>query len=507
MKKISLSLLFLSYLLVAFTQVSNVKRLEIEDSKDYYKLAVTPLGENGFVFHYRNNDKNKKTNEWEHKIDFYTTDLKLIKSEKVMITENRYEAKTYTDSSKNYTLYLRVSGEFSLLTIDGAKHSATKVDGLMPKKCTIIDMKIFNNQAFVIFNTPREKTLITIDCKTGLLKTISTAISGVNIEKVELKKLQVLAEDDEVLVYLTEKLSKKETLSYSIILDKNGKQKESFKIPQDEDHLPLEFSVYKMDEKNYVLSGTYKTGFRHWAEGVFFSKIKNGVATNTNYLKFTEMKNFFSYLTDKQEDKLEKKKEKLEKNGKELEMEFLVTLHDMIIREDGFVMLGESFFPTYRTEFYTTTTTVNGVTTTVTKTRQVFDGYQYSHAFIVKFDANGKKVWDQTFEMWLSHKPYFVKQFIRVTEDNTSNINMIFANASHIHSKSIKNTTGAILSDEKSTFIDSSLENDQIKYTISESEYWYDKYFIVFGEQKIKNTEDKSVDKKRYVDFVLKVKF
>src|SRR5688572_18206957 len=119
-------------------------------------------------------------------------------------------------------------------------------------------------------------------------------------------------------------------------------------------------------------------------------------------------------MNEKQQEKIEKKKEKKEASGEELNLSFYVTVHDITVKDGEYFFLGEFYYPTYRTESYTTMG-ANG--TMVTHYRRVFDGYQYSHASVAGFDMSGKLLWSNTFEMWLNYKPFKVKQFIRMTQE------------------------------------------------------------------------------------------
>ncbi|MEY4286925.1 MAG: hypothetical protein RL511_1011, partial [Bacteroidota bacterium] len=50
-------------------------------------------------------------------------------------------------------------------------------------------------------------------------------------------------------------------------------------------------------------------------------------------------------------------------------------------------------------------------------------------------------------------------------------------------------------------------ENDKIKQSYSNISYWYDKYFLSYGVQSIKNRVDDDVKRKRTVLFLNKVSF
>ena len=211
-------------------------------------------------------------------------------------------------------------------------------------------------------------------------------------------------------------------------------------------------------------------------------------------------------MPEKQQVRLEKKKKLKEAKGQEFNLNYAIAAHDIIVQEDGYLLLGEAFYPTYRTETRTTTTTTNGVTTTTTTTVQIFDGYQYTHAVLAKFGFDGNLLWDQCFEMWPIYKPYYVKRFIAFSVDEYSNIKMVFSNRNKLVSKTI-DTFGNPIQDVKDYDMETNFEGDKTKSSFSDIDYWYDNYFISYGFQRIKNKTDDDVKKKRNVFFVSKVRF
>jgi hypothetical protein len=234
--------------------------------------------------------------------------------------------------------------------------------------------------------------------------------------------------------------------------------------------------------------------------------VDNNEVDFINFVKFLEMKNFLSYLPKREQDKIEKKIKKKEKKGKEVTLSYRIADHAVIPSGDDFLFLGEAFYPTYRQESYTTTSTVNGVSTTTTQYRTVFDGYQYTHAVLAKFNAQGELLWDQTFAMWPSYKPYFVKRFISLTEQSEDDIKMVFASYNRIVSKTIS-LDGVVIQENKSDEIETGYSGDKAKYSYSNIDYWYDQFFIAHGNQVIKNKEDKSVKRKRRVFFISKIEY
>ena len=184
-----------------------------------------------------------------------------------------------------------------------------------------------------------------------------------------------------------------------------------------------------------------------------------------------------------------------------MKLNYRMVIHNIIEKEEEYIFIGEAYYPTYRTESYTTF--VNGVSST--QTRQVFDGYQYTHAAIASFDQKGNMNWSNTFEMWLDYKPYSAKEFITVsTYDNK--VSMIYINGSVIKSTSFKD--GQAVTDKNIEIVNTGDENDKLKWTTSaETDYWYDDNFIASGFQKIINSKERIGNKRRKVFFLNKIEY
>ncbi len=235
---------------------------------------------------------------------------------------------------------------------------------------------------------------------------------------------------------------------------------------------------------------------------MFFCKAHGEEIEFIEFYDYLKLDNFLSYLPERKQKRIEKKKKKKEKRGKELFFNYLIADHEIKVLEDGYLFLGEAYYPTYRTESYTTY--VNG--SPVTRTRTVFDGYQYTHAVLARFDKMGKMEWGQTFEMNPQTKPYYAKRFISTPEVVDDGISMVFASGSKIYTK-VVNEEGITIDDEESEQIELQKEGDEIKYSSSNLDYWYKDFFLAYGYQKIKNKEERGKDRKRKIFFMTKIRY
>jgi hypothetical protein len=125
---------------------------------------------------------------------------------------------------------------------------------------------------------------------------------------------------------------------------------------------------------------------------------------------------------------------------------------------------------------------------------------------IAKFNAQGQLVWSQVFNMYLWYKPMVARSFIRVAAQEQNSIQLVYADGRNIYSKAFS-FDGEILSEKTSNPINTANENDKVIGTSSNISFWYDKYFLSYGVQTVKNKIDDDVKRRRSVIFLNKVSF
>jgi hypothetical protein len=486
-------------------QVNYEKRIEIELKDGYITHDLYEFGQAGFIlFSEKEKSQNEQT-EW--KFEKFNSDLERVEETKIYLSKKQSLDESFTDDERLYIFCKDRKGNFSLVTLEINSLETNTIEGFLPKKSFIKDMAIFGDYAVFNASIKRSPFLYSINWKTGERKLTPIRIAGFNPRKTTLLNFQLLENSREIFAYARAVVDKRNSEFHVIRLNNKGEKQETYKLNKSIEENIIDATASKINSNTYIFTGTYSTKFNYTSEGLFFSQVKDNEIEFIEFYNFLDLENFLSYLPERKQQKIEKKKQRKEKKDKELKINYHIEPHDLMPLEDGYLMLAEAYYPTYRSETRTTTTTVNGVTTTNTTSVSVFDGYQYTHAILSKFDKNGKMIWDNIFEMQLIYKPYYVDQFISIAEFTDQSIKLVFANGKKIASKSI-DFTGKVLQDFESEDIETNFEGDKTKRSYSSIIYWYNDYFIAFGSQKIKNTEeDPDVKRKRKVYFVSKVKF
>lgn len=497
MKKILL-LAFVLFALSAVAQLKQEKRIELELQDGYTDEKVYEFGEKGFVIQSRKEelDDDGMVN-WRYEL--YNTDLEKENEVVVQVSKRQGYDESYSDDNKIYTFFKHRKGEYTLVSLDVNTLKHDIVQGELPKKCVVTEMAVVNDYAYFASTIQNAPYVFAVNCKTGLDKPVIFQVPGAKLKHINLEKFQVLEKDKEVILHIYAYVSRVRK-SYLMVLDDQGYKKSMFELANDPENTLTDQTVTKLGENEYILMGTYSTR-SVMSEGIFFSRLIDEEMEDISYYKFTELNNFFSYLPERKQERIEKKKKRKSSKGKDFVLSYNIALHELVEVEGGYMLVGEAYYPTSHT--ITTTTMVNGAPSTSTQT--IFDGYQYTHAFISKFSLDGKLEWSQSFEMWPSYKPFVVKRFVNGVVEKDQ-LKLLFANRSKIVTK-VMNNVGEVITDKESESIETLYSEDKTKWTFSSLNYWYGNHFLIYGKQKIKNKDDQAEKRRRYVFFISKISF
>ncbi|PLW94341.1 MAG: hypothetical protein C0592_03015 [Marinilabiliales bacterium] len=495
MKKLALLSVSLLYTLVSLAQLFYEERIELE-LKDGYESEVIYESSKG-VFVMEATSEEKIGDQYQLKYDLYNSDLELEKTEKVMIPGKLRFNELYYNDEYIYNFYTR-KDEFAIVSVRMEDLDINVTEGTLPMKANFRGMKVMGNTAYFEATKKKAEILYKVDLETGQATAIPLIVNNYDPKKVFVENYQLLEKTNELLIFLNVRLSKKEYETYLMMVNADGKAEKPFQLSQNDGNTISSVSACRISPTELVYTGTYSKNSVE-SEGLFFAKVTDGEVDFIQYFNFLDLNDFLSYLPERKQEKIEKKKEKKEKKGKEFSIDYLIADHDIIVLSDGYLFLGEAYYPTYRTESYTTYS--NGVATTHYRT--VFDGYRYTHAVLAKYGKDGALEWDICFEMYPNYKPFYVKRFIAISDQTENTIGMVFTSGNAIISK-IVDFDGEVVSDEEWDLMETGNEEDKARWTSSNIDYWFENYFIAYGSQKIKDKSDKS---KRKVYFVNKIGF
>lgn len=261
---------------------------------------------------------------------------------------------------------------------------------------------------------------------------------------------------------------------------KDGEVASTFPLAQSADKNLVSVRASILGEDHYIFTGAYNEHRANTSTGFFIAEVKEGERTYLEYYNYLSLDNFTDYLPRRQQERINRRVARSEQRGRTLTRNFMMTSHPVVRVDDRNYFLVEFFYPTYYTETYVDS---RGVT----QTRRVFDGYQYTHASMICFDNEGVKLWDNTFEMWLPHKPFTVRRFISFDVDEEGRVDLFFTSRRFIHSKAFS-PDGRVLHDTRRTGFETGREEERVRGSVSALVPWYDGHFLSYGQQRITDT-------------------
>lgn len=405
----------------------------------------------------------------------------------------------YDDKEDNLYFLYADKKNLTLVTYDVKRQALSKKEIPFAESFYCWESYRVGSKIFITGTQKGIPAVLVVNISDGTQKYV--VVPGEN-KKRAINSCQPDSRDEALAIFYRDGKDMKKSGMYVFLVGQNGEiVVRPLLLDKDPKYTIINGKITWIKDREFILAGSYSVDGRVSASGVFFSKWVDEEQEFITYHSFTDFENFFKFLPEKKQQKIEQKREKKKEAGKEDFIKSFVVNHPVLIREDGYTYIGEFYYPTYRTEYYTTY--VKG--TPVTHTRQVFDGYQYTHAAILGLTKEGKKEYDYCFDINLNFKPLKVIKNIRISDDGTDVMKLLYCTGKNI--KAVHVTNG-VISEKNYGEIETEKEGDVIKWTgQTNSVYWYDNYFLVFGRQKIKNKENEDGKKKRTVFFLSKISF
>lgn len=244
--------------------------------------------------------------------------------------------------------------------------------------------------------------------------------------------------------------------------------------PDEDKHLLFGRSL-KLPDGRQMVAGIYGR-FTEYSRGVFVAAIDQAGVSSIQYYNFAELKNFFSYMRARQQQRVKERIERKTIKGKKIKFNYRLLVHELIDYNNELLLIGEAFYPHY--------VYPRGYSPQA-RTERVFDGFKYTHAVVIAFRKDGRLSWDNSFEI-NDLKTFQLQQFVRVqAEEKRILLMYLFDNV--IRSKIIYNdevVEGKTADKMRSGAPDEELDKEEAN--TEKMDAWYGKYFFAAGTQSLR---------------------
>lgn len=471
----------LSYILLLLMacQLSHAQvkaRVELPWKDDVHNYLVVPMKEKGVLL-VTLSDKSsggKRTLRLSH----YDTDLRLVASDSAQMDKSLdFDDELYEDGR-----CLVVLREMGRVLLGGRKVVGDNV-GIVTYAPSTHKMEVKMGEF------PENATIGTLSAKGDLMAFPSTKryfdhvgmmdlatgkgqVLDLNIKSGRRKECSVLntmVAGDEILSLVRTKKG-----THLVRFDRQGAERSCVNLTPDVKERLLTASFSEKDG-GILITGTYTSHKKNYDQGLYFARLDGDRLAFIRFYNFLDLRHFTEFMSGKGRKKVERRKERAEQRGKTLSMNSLVTSHGLMEHGGAYYYVGEAYYPTYM------------VTSTGFSTTTVFNGYQYTHAVIVKFDAGGHLLWDNCFPMDPSYRPMRLIHFVAAGFDG-GNVSALYPDKRLLVSKMFSDADGEVVQDKQKEVMETGDEDEDVrKVRDTETAYWHGDNFLVYGTQIVKN--------------------
>ena len=530
---------------------SELERVEIKvkGADDYY---VVPVGDEGVVMFYETDEKGESKGEREWVFTKYNTSFKEDWDEMVSIDRWLTLKKFTYDGKFLYTLFHATgasSSDYKLIKIDVKNGSITDIGG-KSLNFSEIDMCNMGNASICFGGTsvPNQYLACAKVCLAystcfipfflGLNPNNTNPVvyyTDFSDDLAELKAIKIkggskvsditydnYSKSANIII-----LNKYNKVNYTYVyeLDVEGDFISDYKIDSKGGNLITSGKITSLSANEKIMIGTYtkplkdknfvakfmtNTMFRSYvgpaevAHGLYITKLIDNEQEFIKYYGFENFDEALIAISAGSEKRTKKKLAKRKEKGKDITFSYRLLVHDLIKQDDITIMVAEAYYPEYHTEYYTTT---NSQGQTTTQSRQVFDGWRYTHAIAAGFDKDGEMVWDHSFkiqDILTMNLKERVKVMIQEEE-----IVLAYSHGGYIKSKILSGSD--ILDGKRSVKIEFNRKYKKSSTNYDEElDFWYDNYFLASGKQQLvkkRSARKKGEKRKSTVFYFSKIAF
>jgi hypothetical protein len=157
-------------------------------------------------------------------------------------------------------------------------------------------------------------------------------------------------------------------------------------------------------QDSLLIAGIYG-GRQEYSNGIFTAALNPDGKYTLRYYSYGDLPNFFTYMRAPRQRRIAARIERRNAKNKSTPFRYRMLIHQLHESPDGFRLLGESFYPSYRSTNTGFGSSVNtGLYSFIrpfyANQRDVtFDGFRYTHAVVLGINKDGAVIWDNAFKI------------------------------------------------------------------------------------------------------------
>ncbi|MBC7891749.1 MAG: hypothetical protein H7Y12_06005 [Sphingobacteriaceae bacterium] len=509
-----------------YVPTPSARRLEIPVPANTDNFFTIPVRENGVLLL-------TQAGKSGYNLVRFDTNLDRVWQVEGTISDNLDYVNYSYDGKDVYLLFSKFrSNRYQVIKVYVGPGFTEKFDIYSVDKLEISEFKAHRDGVYIAGVVREQPVLLYTNLQTRQSKLLPSAMKG----SAEIQTIDIDSVNHRVNVTYSVRKGK----TYELVVksfDEDGRQDSQVLLEPEEDFALLNGKLSPLTDTTQLMIGTY--GYRSMqsttrgpvSQGVYMSQITPAEVLPTRYYSFTDFKNFFNFLSPREQERKERQIARQKERGGDLKLNYQLLVHDLIPNGDQYVLVAEAFQPTFRYQnnnpygggfggspffgspygglyspygwgwgLWSMNPWYGGSRSFWGNNQQVFDGWQYTHAVVAGFDKKGTLLWDNSFEID-NVKTMKLKEKVR-TSIREGQVALFYSNQGAIRSKVVKGNL--VVEGEAEKTFSTVKEGDKIRRNTNDDlEYWYDNYFLAWGYQRIQN----EAEGRRNVFYLNKIAF
>ncbi|ELR68768.1 hypothetical protein C900_05864 [Fulvivirga imtechensis AK7] len=472
--------------LTVIGQIAQPARFEVEIPGGH-DFEVVSAGEGGLLL-FREKENTHKTGDQLWEIIKLDTALNALWKKEYFIPADLTLLGRYFENDQLYLLFRsqnlsKRNLELFTLTASSGAVATTTIRNFIP--FALQSFKVLNNASVLVGGYYNYRPLVILY---DLEKNVPRVLPGLFNERSELIEIKINPDDTFDVILKGRTLEKVMTLFISTF-DSNGNLIKKIVLDTEKSKGLLFGRGQSLDGQAQLIAGVYGKRYSEYSRGIFVANINEYGEQQIKFYNYGELKNFFRYMKAKRERRVLNRIERKKFKNKKLRFNYRLLVHELIKSDDQYILLGEAFYPKYRTVnsnsgLFNSVWTVNRG---IYHSNLIFDGYRYTHAVILGFDKKGNLLWDNSFEI-NDVISFELEQFVQVDIERDK-IVLLYVFDDAIRSKIIRGSE--VLEGKEESKVRLTIETSEAleaKTKIEGLEKWYGNVFFTYGVQNIKST-------------------
>jgi hypothetical protein len=480
--------------LPALAQLDQVLRLEIIPEKEKDELYnVVALGEKGLLVSTQPSYPVASRNGWS--LVRYDTLLNKVWENFYPIDSRMMPTKVYKDDTYFYVLLTeKESLDIQIFRLDYVTGYSELIKGsTLAYMMDINSFKVLGSTAYIggmVKYRPVVVAFNIFDRRSRVLPGLYEPNS--EISTIDVDNFHYVAN---IITYNTHRRKCNLTIRS---FDNGGRLLKNLTMQSQKEKSLQTGKVTPLNEEEQMVIGNYSLRCSPYSQGLYMAKLNGDNQEFIKYYQFNDFQNFFSFMKPRRQERVRNRISKRREKGKEYLLRYRLLLHDIIERDDQYILVGEAYYPQYRSS------SVPGAFYGRFYNDRIFDGYKYTHAVVCGFDKKGNLLWDNSFEID-DFTSYHLEEVVKVALDD-DRIVLVYPKEGQLNTKVIKDSE--VLITKENYPIKTNYETDKVMNSEDASvSLWYGKYFITWGFQEISNGKESGVRNTRKVFYLNKVTY